>query len=141
MRYCSIKNVDINAGQGCRVSVTVCGRPLESGKEFTSEISAHVLDLLKPDNIRGISILGEPLHSQNIQDVLQLLSVITAWYPNKDVWLYTDLNWNEVCKLDYFEDLLYVVDVLVETKGYKRVIDVTATRLSGEVQEWTSYYD
>lgn len=148
MNYYKIKNVDVDAGQGCRVSLFISGNdtymPFDYGEKFTAETSSKILDLLKPMYIRGLSVVGgEPLHRENIQDVIQLLSVVSTWYPSKDIWLTTSYTWEEICKLDYFEDLLCVVDVIVE-KHYdtQRLIDVTATRLNNnKVVEWISEYN
>lgn len=148
MYYYNIKNVDVDAGQGCRVSLFVSGNdtymPFNYGEKFTAETSSKILDLLKPEYIRGLSLVGgEPLHRENIQDVIQLLSVVSTWYPSKDIWLTTNYKWKEICKLDCFEDLLYVVDVIVEkTDEEQRLIDVTATRLNNnKVVEWVSEYN
>lgn len=148
MYYYKIKNVDVDAGQGCRVSLFISGNdtymPFDYGEKFTAETSSKILDLLKPMYIRGLSIVGgEPLHRENIQDVIQLLSVVSTWYPSKDIWLTTNYTWEEICKLDYFEDLLCVVDVIVEKHDdTQRLIDVTATRLNNnKVVEWVSEYN
>lgn len=148
MNYYKIKNVDVGAGQGCRVSLFISGNdtymPFDYGEKFTAETSSKILDLLKPMYIRGLSIVGgEPLHRENIQDVIQLLSVVSTWYPSKDIWLTTNYTWEEICKLDCFEDLLYIVDVIVEKHDdTQRLIDVTATRLNNnKVVEWVSEYN
>lgn len=148
MNYYKIKNVDVDAGQGCRVSLFISGNdtymPFDYGEKFTAETSSKILDLLKPMYIRGLSIVGgEPLHRENIQDVIQLLSVVSTWYPSKDIWLTTSYTWKEICKLDCFEDLLYIVDVIVEKHDdTQRLIDVTATRLNNnKVVEWVSEYN
>ena len=148
MNYYKIKNVDVDAGQGCRVSLFVSGNdtymPFDYGEKFTAETSSKILDLLKPMYIRGLSVVGgEPLHRENIQDVIQLLSVVSTWYPSKDIWLTTNYTWEEICKLDYFEDLLCVVDVIVEKHDdTQRLIDVTATRMNNnKVVEWISEYN
>ena len=148
MNYYKIKNVDVDAGQGCRVSLFVSGNdtymPFDYGEKFTAETSSKILDLLKPMYIRGLSVVGgETLHRENIQDVIQLLSVVSTWYPSKDIWLTTNYTWEEICKLDYFEDLLCVVDVIVEKHDdTQRLIDVTATRMNNnKVVEWISEYN
>ena len=148
MNYYKIKNVDVDAGQGCRVSLFVSGNdtymPFDHGEKFTAETASKILDLLKPMYIRGLSVVGgEPLHRENIQDVIQLLSVVSTWYPSKDIWLTTNYTWEEICKLDYFEDLLCVVDVIVEKHDdTQRLIDVTATRMNNnKVVEWISEYN
>ena len=148
MNYYKINNVDVDAGQGCRVSLFVSGNdtymPFDYGEKFTAETSSKILDLLKPMYIRGLSVVGgEPLHRENIQDVIQLLSVVSTWYPSKDIWLTTSYTWEEICKLDYFEDLLCVVDVIVEKHDdTQRLIDVTDTRMNNnKVVEWISEYN
>ena len=147
MNYYKIKNADVSTGQGCRVSLFISGNdtymPFDYGDKFTAETSSKILDLLKPVYIRGLSVVGgEPLHRDNIKDVVRLLSVVSTWYPSKDIWLTTNYTWEEICKLDYFEDLLCIVDVIVEKHDdTQRLIDVTSTIINNKVVEWVSGYN
>ena len=124
MRYNVIKQLDIANGPGCRVSLFVQGcsfncpgcfntvaRNFEGGKEFTEESFELLKELLKPDHINGLSILGgEPLHPRNREDTLNLVRRIRSELPGKSIWLWTGYLWEDVA-----EDLIGSgIDVVVD---------------------------
>lgn len=110
MRYNTIKQLDIANGPGCRVSLFVQGcsfncpgcfntmaKDFEGGIEFTDQTRDLIFSLVEPSHISGLSILGgEPLHPQNRDDVLQLISQFKSKYPDKSVWLWTGYLWEDV---------------------------------------------
>jgi anaerobic ribonucleoside-triphosphate reductase activating protein len=56
-----------------------------------------ILELLKPTQISGLSILGgEPLHPRNRDAVLSLTKKVKEVYPEKSVWIWTGYLWEEV---------------------------------------------
>ena len=56
-----------------------------------------LLELLKPEHISGLSILGgEPLHPQNREGVLDLVRKVKSVYPSKSIWIWTGYLWEEV---------------------------------------------
>ena len=75
MNYGNIKNADIANGEGVRVSLFVsgcrhhckgCFNPetwsFKYGNEFTKETEDKLIDMLRPDYIKGLTLLGgEPM--------------------------------------------------------------------------------
>ena len=87
MNYGTIKEYDIADGPGVRVSLFVSGCrhhckgcfndmawPFNYGKEYTKETENKILESLKPDYIKGLSILGgEPMEPENQAEVWNLI--------------------------------------------------------------------
>lgn len=79
MNYAGIKNCDIANGPGVRVSLFVSGCTHHCpgcfnevawdfgyGKPFTQETIDSIIEMLRPDYIRGLTLLGgEPFEPQN----------------------------------------------------------------------------
>lgn len=158
MKYNTIRQLDIANGPGCRVSLFVQGcsfncpgcfntvaRDFAGGKEFTDQTLELLLELLKPDHVSGLSILGgEPLHPQNREATLSLVKRIKKVYPEKSIWLWTGYLLEEV-----FEDLVdSEIDVVVDGQfkeelkdlrlkyrgsSNQRVIDLQETIKTGEI--------
>lgn len=134
MNYSIIKQLDIANGPGCRVSIFVsgcehrcknCFNPetwnFNYGKAFTDQTVEALLELLKPDHISGLSILGgEPLHPQNREGVLDLVRKVKSVYPSKSIWIWTGYLWEEVSN-----DLVGSgVDVVVDGKFVEELKDL-----------------
>ena len=167
MNYADIKNVDIANGVGCRVSLWVsgcnircpgchneCAWDFSYGKKFTKETEDYILELLKPDYIDGLSVLGgEPLDQDMI--LYDFLRRVKREMPEKTIWLYSGyiLGFGN---RQYFAGYYDLIDVLVngpfnESKkelGLKfrgstnqRIIDMNKTREAGEIILWESEYD
>ena len=149
--YGNIKYCDIANGIGIRTSVFIsgcthhcknCFNPetwdFESGKDWNQETENLIIELMKPDYIKRLTILGgEPLIERNIEPLTSLLIRVKENYPDKKVWLYTGGNFEfESTRCD---NLIKHTDIVVdgryidELKDYKlkfrgssnqRVIDV-----------------
>ena len=164
MNYATIKKCDIANGPGVRVSLFVsgCTRHCKDcfnqeawdfhyGEPFTKEVQDHILSLLSPAYIRGLTILGgEPMEPQNQPGVLEL--------PEKTIWCFTgyvleqDLLSGRLCDPDTVTlPLLRSLDVLVdgpfvaEQKNLslsfrgsrnQRLIDMPKTLEKGQVVLW-----
>ena len=100
MHYSEIKSHDIANGDGVRVSLWVSGCErhckgcfnestwdFEAGKEFDGGTVHEIIELLKPDYIQGLTILGgEPLHPKNLYAIDSLLyNVRFAYGSKKDI--------------------------------------------------------
>ena len=133
MNYSNLKTHDVANGVGVRVSLFVsgcehgcpgCFNPeawqFGFGEPYTPEVEQQVLDALRPDYIRGLTLLGgEPLHPRNRPGVLALLERVRAERPEKDVWCYTGYHFDKEllpeCAYDEtLRRLLERADVLVE---------------------------
>lgn len=103
MNYAAIRKTDVANGPGIRVSLFVSGCThgcrgcfnreawdFGYGREYTRETEEEILQALKPDYIRGFSVLGgEPMEPRNRPAVLGLLRRIRELFPGKDIWCYT----------------------------------------------------
>lgn len=149
MRYNTIRQLDIANGPGCRVSLFVQGCPFNclgcfntvardfsGGKEFTDQTVELILGLLKPGHISGLSILGgEPFAPQSREVVLELTKKVKEVYPEKNIWVWTGYEWEDVMEslsdsgIDVLVDGKFVQDLRdprLQYRGSKnqRVIDV-----------------
>lgn len=88
---------------GVRVSLFVSGCPhhckgcfnseawdYNYGNAFTEQVEEEVLEALKPDYIKGLSLLGgEPLDLKNQEGLLDVVKKAKELYPDKPIWCYT----------------------------------------------------
>lgn len=151
MKYTQIRDMDISNGEGIGIALFTQGCPyhckncfnpetwdFESGKDWNQETENLIIELMKPDYITRLTILGgEPLIERNIEPLTSLLIRVKENYPDKKVWLYTGGNFEfESTRCD---NLIKHTDIVVdgryidELKDYKlkfrgssnqRVIDV-----------------
>lgn len=134
MNYATIKPFDVANGPGVRVSLFVSGCThrckncfnqeawdFNYGEPFTEKEEQRILEALKPDYIKGFSLLGgEPFEKSN-QDVLsQFLPKIKEAYPEKTVWCYTgydfekDLLTGRIAGKEITDKMLSCIDILVD---------------------------
>lgn len=134
MNYADIKKYDIANGVGVRVSLFVSGCrhhckgcfnseawDFSYGKPFTDETIEEIMSAVNKDYIRGLSLLGgEPLDPDNRSEVLRLLQIFRARFPEKTVWCYSGYFFDTelLPQIDAGDatllQLLELVDVLVD---------------------------
>jgi anaerobic ribonucleoside-triphosphate reductase activating protein len=131
MNYADIKKVDVANGPGVRVSLFVsgcthhckeCFNPetwdFAYGQPFGEEQIQTILRYLRPDHIKGLSVLGgEPFEPQNQPAVLDLIRRVRAELPEKDVWCYTGYLFEPLVEGQvgaHSRTLLGALDVLVD---------------------------
>jgi len=133
MYYSNLKTHDVANGLGVRVSLFVsgcehacpgCFNPeawqFRFGEPYTGEVERRVLEALRPDYIRGLTLLGgEPLHPRNRPAVLALLERVRAQCPGKDVWCYSGYHFEKELLPESARDpglrtLLEHIDILVD---------------------------
>ena len=99
MNYGAIRPCDIANGTGVRVSLFVSGCrrhcpgcfnsetwEFDAGRPFTMETEEHILRLLAPDYISGLSVLGgESFEPENRAVLAPFLERVRANFPSKDV--------------------------------------------------------
>lgn len=144
MHYAEIKNFDIANGLGVRVSLFVSGCThrckncfneiawdFNYGKVFDEEVEQLLLDYLKPNHIRGLSLLGgEPLEPQNQRALLPFIKKVKYLYPDKDIWCYTgylfdkELLENSRARCEVTDELLSYFDVIVDGKFEEELKDL-----------------
>ena len=111
MHFGRLEKNDIANGPGVRVSIWVSGCTLKCpgcfntkshdfnyGEEFTQDTIDEVLESLKPDYIKGLTILGgEPLMIQNQESVMNLiLSVREVYGLSKDIILFSGFTMDNI---------------------------------------------
>lgn len=136
MNYATIKPFDVANGPGVRVSLFVSGCThhckgcfnevawdFHYGEPFTEETIEHILTLLKPDYIAGLSLLGgEPLEFKNQLGLLPLLRRVKEAYPTKNIWCYSgylfdvDILGKMAMEHQETKELISYLDVLVDGK-------------------------
>ncbi len=174
MNYATIKNCDIANGPGVRISLFVSGCThhckgcfnevawdFSYGKPFTQETIDLILDMLAPEYIEGITLLGgEPFEPENQGPILELLRQIKAKYPTKTIWAFTGYlldrdilsgnlgDW-EITQ-EYINDLDVLVDgpFILEKKDLslrfrgssnQRIIDMPETLKTGKIVLWEDW--
>ena len=133
MKIVSIKDFDINNGEGIRVSLWVSGCHFHCegchgheywgntvGKDFTDKHIDTIINLLERDISKELSILGgEPLEPYNIIGVTELCKQIKLEYPEKSIWMWTGNVFENVKGFEVFK----YVDVLVDGQFVKALYD------------------
>lgn len=173
MNYATIKNCDIANGPGVRVSLFVSGCThhcpgcfnevawdFDYGQPFTQQTIDSVLDMLRPDYIRGLTLLGgEPFEPQNQGPVVELLRQVKQQLPEKSIWAFSGYLFDKDMLSGRLGDLgeyLSYLDVLVDGRFVEskknlslrfrgsenqRLIDVPASLRSGTVVLWQDWQD
>lgn len=134
MYYADIKELDIQDGEGARVSIYVSGCHFHCpgchnkeawdfnyGKEFTQKEIDYIIDLMDNDYISGLSILGgEPLELVNQNGLLPLVNKVKERFPEKNIWCYTGYDFEEDVlgemfnKYECTKELLKKIDIIVD---------------------------
>ena len=172
MHYATIKPRDIANGPGVRVSLFVSGCThhcpgcfneiawdFSYGEPFDEAVETKLLELLAPDFIKGLSLLGgEPFEPQNQRALLPFLKKVRERYPKKTVWCYSGYTLEQLrgeqpsrARCEVTDEMLSLINVLVdgrfveEKKNIRlrfrgsenqRLIDLDKTRERGEIVTW-----
>lgn len=171
MNYATIKTNDVANGPGVRVSLFVSGCrhhckgcfnseawDFHYGSLFDEKTADTLLQVLAPDYIDGISLLGgEPFEPENQPGLLALSRKIRAAYPEKSIWSFSgylfdrDILAKKLGPWETTRELLSYLDVLVDGpfvaslknlnlrfrgSSNQRLIDVPASLRTGAVVLW-----
>lgn len=171
MHYGEIKNCDIANGIGVRVSLFVsgctnccedCFQPetwdFNYGNAFTEETENRILEMMAPDYICGLTVLGgEPFEPENQRVLVDFLRKVRRKYPEKSIWCFTGFTLEMLetegthCHCEVTEEMLALIDVLVDGRFDKnkknislrfrgsenqRLIDLNLTRECGTLTLW-----
>ena len=168
MNYAAIKSCDIANGPGVRVSLFVSGCThrcpgcfnevawdFDYGEPFTEQTIETILAMLRPNHIRGLTLLGgEPFEPQNQGSVVELLRRIKKEMPQKSIWAFSGYLFDRDIlsgRLGDTSEYLGYLDVLVdgpfvESKKNlslrfrgsenQRLIDVPASLEKGSIVLW-----
>ncbi|MBR5614058.1 MAG: anaerobic ribonucleoside-triphosphate reductase activating protein [Clostridia bacterium] len=171
MNYGQIKNCDIANGEGVRVTLFVsgctnrckgCFQPQTwdfcYGQPFTGETEDMIIDMLAPDYINGLTLLGgEPFEPQNQRALLPFVKRVKKAYPNKNIWAFSGFTLEQLLenqphpRCEVTDELLSLIDVLVDGRFQldkknirlkfrgsenQRIIALPDTLKTGEIVLW-----
>lgn len=134
MNYATIKDCDIANGPGVRVSLFVSGCThrckgcfneiawdFEYGEPFTDQTIQMILNMLSPEHIQGLTLLGgEPFEPQNQEALLPLVQEVKRYYPQKSIWAFSgylfdkDILSGRLGPWEITKEILNCIDVLVD---------------------------
>ena len=118
INYHNITHDDMNNGDGLRVVLWLsgcshhcynCQNPQtwnpDSGIPFDESAKQEIFNELSKDYISGITFSGgDPLHENNLDEVLKLVQEISVSFPEKTIWLYTGYTWNSIMNYELTSD-------------------------------------
>ncbi len=169
MNYGQIYFTDTANGIGCRTALFVSGCThhcegcfneetwdFNYGDPFTEKEEDEIIKSLKPDYIRGLTILGgEPMEKKNQPAVWHLIERVRKEAPNNTIWIYSGYTWDELrdpenkrTRTEYTDKIIENIDVLVDGEfvlakknislrfrgsSNQRIIDVQETLKKGEI--------
>ena len=134
MNYAEIKDCDIANGEGVRISLFVsgcrrhckgcfnaCTWDFSYGSPFDESVEARILNLLAPDYIAGLTLLGgDPFEPENQRALLPFVRRVKARFPQKNIWCFTGYTFNgkgmqeQEIQTEATAALLSLIDVLVD---------------------------
>ena len=157
-RYITIKDFDMNQGDGINVSLWMqgcehkcegCYSPhtwdFNSGHVFTANTIGFIINLLSKDGIhKNLSILGgETLSPNKIGPLTELVTRVKKELPDTKIFLWTGYTWDCVKQLNLVKHLDVIVDGRYEKDQHnpsrykgssnQRVIDVQKSLATGEI--------
>lgn len=145
MRYALMRKMDISNGTFVGVSLFVQGCPFhckgcfnqetwnfDGGHEWTEDTKETFLSLVNKPYVKRISILGgEPLATQNLPDIVDLMKEIKTRFPDKDIWVYTGRTMDSLqmptrnIEQTYLQRVLECADVIVDGPFIESKKDIT----------------
>ena len=151
MNYLQITHEDVCNGTGLRVVLWLsgcshhcynCQNPQtwnpDGGIPFDESAKQEIFNELSKDYISGITFSGgDPLHENNLDEVLKLTQEIRISFPEKTIWLYTGYSFSEIFRgqastisqdgMDNFKrrEIIKSCDVVVDGRYIDEQRDVT----------------
>lgn len=167
MNYHNITKADMLNGDGLRVVLWVSGCnhrcdgchnkltwDCKSGVPFDINAKEELFKELEKEYISGVTFSGgDPLHDNNLDDIVRLIQDIKDNYSNKTIWLYTGYTFDEIerdpikwyifCSCDVVVDGRFnqeLSDISYHWAGStnQRVIDVKESLRQDKVMLWNS---
>lgn len=144
MHFGKIKWYDISNGPGVRVSLYVsgcrnhcknCFNPetwdFNYGEPFTKEVEKSIIEGMKPEYIKGFTLLGgDPFEPENQKVLAPFLKRLRKAYPEKSFWCFTgydlerDLLTGKLGDSKAVDDMLSCLDVLVDGRFVEELKDL-----------------
>lgn len=134
INYHNITHDDMNNGDGLRVVLWLsgcshhcynCQNPQtwnpDSGIPFDESAKQEIFHELSKDYISGITFSGgDPLHENNLDEILKLVKQIRISYPEKSIWLYTGFEWDSLVSK--------ICQPTFPDKDFERIIEIHKKR-------------
>ena len=119
--------------QGCPHHCKGCQNPetwdFEGGLELPTDIRGQIIKAICANGItRNFSVLGgEPLCSQNIEEVDQIITSVRAAFPQIKIFVWTGYTLEELQKEknEHIINILSKIDVLIDGKYEEKQRDIT----------------
>ena len=139
MNYQKIEKYSVENGSGIRVVLWIsgcgihcrnCQNPqtwdFNSGIPFTNDTTQEILyDLSKP-YIKGLTLSGgHPLDPHNLPEVYKIVKRVKMVFPNKDIWIYSGYEWENIIKDETLREILKYTDVLVDGAYVDELRDIS----------------
>lgn len=145
MNYMEIKKYDIANGPGVRVSLFVSGCThhckgcfnseawdFNAGKPFTNDTIEEIVEAIKPDYIKGFTLLGgEPFEPANQKALIPLLKRLREEKPSLSIWAFSgylfDKQIMEIMakKYEWTTEFVNYLDVIVDGKFQEEEKDLS----------------
>ncbi|MDU6743834.1 anaerobic ribonucleoside-triphosphate reductase activating protein [Peptoniphilus harei] len=136
MNFAQIRKYDVANGPGIRTTIFVTGcthkchncfneeyQDFDFGDPWTQQETDEVIEDLKLDEVKGLTILGgEPF--QNEVDLLEVLRDIKKEV-QKDIWIFSGYTYEEILKDQDKKKLLEECDVLVDGRFVEALKDLS----------------
>ena len=119
--------------QGCQHHCKGCQNPetwdFEGGLELPTDIRGQIIKAICANGItRNFSVLGgEPLCSQNIEEVDQIITSVRAAFPQIKIFVWTGYTLEELQKEknEHIINILSKIDILIDGKYEEEQRDIT----------------
>lgn len=165
MNYEKIDKCSVSNGSGVRAVLWISGCGIhcrnchnqqtwdfDSGIPFTEETMQELLyDLSKP-YIKGCTLSGgHPLDPLNAPEVLKIVKRVKMVFPNKNIWIYSGYEWENIIKDETLREIMKYTDILVDGpyiddlrdislpfrgSSNQRIIDVQKSLVSNQIVLW-----
>jgi anaerobic ribonucleoside-triphosphate reductase activating protein len=137
MNYSKYYPVDVLNGEGTRCTLFVSGcehhckgcynqstwSP-DAGELFTEQLADQIIEDLNDQRIKkqGLTLSGgDPLHPENIGQVLKLIKRVRSECIGKDIWIWTGYKLAELNAQQ--QEVVDLIDVLVDGKFIQELAD------------------
>lgn len=165
MNYEKIDKCSVSNGSGVRAVLWISGCGIHcrnchnqqtwdfnSGIPFTEETMQELLYVLSKPYIKGCTLSGgHPLDPQNAPEVLKIVKRVKMVFPNKDIWIYSGYEWENIIKDETLREIMKYTDVLVDGpyiddlrdislpfrgSSNQRIIDVQKSLVLNQIVLW-----
>lgn len=134
-KFAQIRKFDVANGPGIRTTVFLSGcthkcpycfneayQNFSYGAEWTNEKTVELIENLKDDNVRGLTILGgEPLQNLWFIDIIKEIKSKT----NKSIWVYSGYTFEEILQDNNKLEFIKLCDILVDGRFDQSKKDLT----------------